>query len=71
MEANQILGVGANAGEEEIRAAYVSKVKESPPDRAPAGNIAVTRCTTAQRLPSAALPIQFQAPLLAREEVLG
>jgi hypothetical protein len=36
MEANEILGVPANAGEEEIRGAYLSKVKEFPPDRAPA-----------------------------------
>jgi curved DNA-binding protein CbpA len=36
MDANQILGVAADAGEEEIRAAYLSKVKEFPPDRAPA-----------------------------------
>jgi len=36
MEANEILGVAANAREEEIRAAYLRKVKEFPPDRAPA-----------------------------------
>jgi curved DNA-binding protein CbpA len=36
MDANEILGVPANAGEEEIRAAYLNKVKEFPPDRAPA-----------------------------------
>ena len=36
MDANEILGVAANAGDEEIRAAYLSKVKEFPPDRAPA-----------------------------------
>ena len=36
MNPNEILGVAANAGEEEIRAAYLSKVKEFPPDRAPA-----------------------------------
>jgi hypothetical protein len=35
MEANEILGVGANAGEEEIRNAYLKKVKEFPPDRSP------------------------------------
>jgi curved DNA-binding protein CbpA len=32
----QILGLTPNAGEEEIRAAYVSKVKEFPPERSPA-----------------------------------
>ena len=35
IDANHILGVAANAGDEEIRAAYLSKVKEFPPDRAP------------------------------------
>jgi curved DNA-binding protein CbpA len=35
MNANEILGVPANATEEEIRAAYLSKVKEFPPDRSP------------------------------------
>jgi hypothetical protein len=36
MNANEILGVPANATEEEIRAAWLSKVKEFPPDRSPA-----------------------------------
>jgi uncharacterized protein (DUF1786 family) len=35
MNANDILGVAANATEEEIRAAYLSKVREFPPDRSP------------------------------------
>ena len=35
MSANEILGVAANAPEEEIRAAYLAKVKEFPPDRSP------------------------------------
>lgn len=35
MNANEILGVPANASEEEIRTAYLSKVKEFPPDRSP------------------------------------
>jgi hypothetical protein len=35
MNANEILGVPANATEEEIRAAWLSKVKEFPPDRSP------------------------------------
>jgi curved DNA-binding protein CbpA len=30
-----VLGVSPNAGEEEIRAAYLRKVKEYPPDQAP------------------------------------
>jgi DnaJ domain len=36
MSANEILGVPANASEEDIRAAWLSKVKEFPPDRSPA-----------------------------------
>jgi curved DNA-binding protein CbpA len=31
----EVLGVSQDAGEEEIRAAYVRKVKEHPPDRSP------------------------------------
>ncbi len=31
-----VLDVGAEAGEDEIRAAYLRKIKEYPPDRAPA-----------------------------------
>ncbi len=32
---SQVLGIGPEAGEEEIRAAYLLKVKEYPPDRSP------------------------------------
>jgi DnaJ-class molecular chaperone len=35
MNANEILGVPENASLEDIRAAYLSKVKEFPPDRSP------------------------------------
>ena len=35
MNPGEILGVGQDAGEEEIRAAYLRKVKEHPPDRSP------------------------------------
>ncbi len=35
MNVNEILGVPANASDEDIRAAYLSKVKEFPPDRSP------------------------------------
>ena len=35
MDPTEVLGVGQDAGEEEIRAAYVRKVKEHPPDRSP------------------------------------
>ncbi|HXB22197.1 MAG TPA: J domain-containing protein [Candidatus Solibacter sp.] len=31
----EVLGIGPEAGDEEIRAAYLRKVKEFPPDRAP------------------------------------
>ena len=35
MDAREVLGVSAEAGEEEIRAAYVQKAREHPPDRSP------------------------------------
>ena len=35
MDPREVLGVGQDAGEEEIRGAYVRKVKEHPPDRSP------------------------------------
>ena len=35
MNPAEVLGVPAGASEEEIRAAYLSKVKEFPPDRSP------------------------------------
>jgi curved DNA-binding protein CbpA len=35
MDPKEVLGVGQDAGEEDIRAAYVRKVKEHPPDRSP------------------------------------
>ncbi len=35
MDATEILGVGWKAGPEEIREAYLRKVKEHPPDRDP------------------------------------
>ena len=35
MTASEILGVPENASLEDIRAAYLSKVKEFPPDRSP------------------------------------
>jgi hypothetical protein len=35
MDPMEVLGVSPDAGEEEIRAAYVRKVKEHPPDRSP------------------------------------
>jgi curved DNA-binding protein CbpA len=35
MDAKELLGVTSSAGEDEIRAAYLRKVKEHPPDRSP------------------------------------
>jgi curved DNA-binding protein CbpA len=35
VDPKDVLGVNQDAGEEEIRAAYVRKVKEHPPDRSP------------------------------------
>jgi len=35
MDPGKVLGVNPDAGEEEIRAAYLRKVKEHPPDRSP------------------------------------
>ena len=35
MDSREVLGVNRDAGEEEIRAAYLRKVKEYPPDRSP------------------------------------
>ncbi len=34
-QARQALGIGVEAGDEEIRAAYLRKVKEHPPERSP------------------------------------
>ena len=35
MSASEVLGVAADASLEDIRAAYLNKVKEFPPDRSP------------------------------------
>ena len=35
MRASEVLGIAENANDEEIRAAYLKKVKEHPPDRSP------------------------------------
>ncbi len=35
MDPREVLGLNQDAGEEEIRTAYVRKVKEHPPDRSP------------------------------------
>ena len=35
MDPREVLGVGPDAGDEELRAAYLRKVREHPPDRSP------------------------------------
>jgi curved DNA-binding protein CbpA len=35
VDAREILGISRQAGDEEIRAAYLRKVKEHPPERSP------------------------------------
>ncbi len=35
MDARKILGIELSAGDEEIRAAYLQKIKEHPPDQSP------------------------------------
>ena len=35
MDAREVLGIPLSAGEEEIRAAFLNKVKEHPPDKSP------------------------------------
>lgn len=35
MDPAEVLGVGPNAGADELRAAYLQKVKQFPPDRSP------------------------------------
>ena len=35
MNAWEVLGIPVTAGEEEIRSAYIARVKEHPPDRSP------------------------------------
>ena len=35
MDARQVLGIGYDAGDEQIRAAYLRKIKEHPPETSP------------------------------------
>jgi DnaJ-domain-containing protein 1 len=70
MTANERLGVSATASEEEIRAAYLSKVKEFPPDRAPAEFEAIrdayeTLCDPRKRFKAMLLSTAFTAPLVS------
>jgi DnaJ-domain-containing protein 1 len=70
MNANEILGVRANATEEEIRAAYLSKVKEFPPDRSPEEFESIrdaydTLRNPRQRARAMLLSTDFAAPLVS------
>lgn len=68
MRANERLGVSATASEEEIRAAYLSKLKEFPPDRSPVEFEAIrdayeTLCDARKRFQAMLLSTAFTAPL--------
>jgi DnaJ-domain-containing protein 1 len=70
MTANEKLGVSATATEDEIRAAYLRKVKEFPPDRAPAEFEAIrdayeTLCDPRKRAKAMLLSTAFTAPLVS------
>jgi hypothetical protein len=70
MTANERLGVSATASAEEIRAAYLSKVKEFPPDRSPVDFEAirdayVTLCDPRKRFQAMLLSTSFTAPLVS------
>jgi curved DNA-binding protein CbpA len=69
MTAYEVLGLRAGASEEEIRAAYVSKVKEFPPDRSPKEFEQIrdayeTLRDPRQRFKAALLSTEFTAPLV-------
>ena len=69
MTANERLGVSATASEEQIRAAYLSKVKEFPPDRSPLEFEAIrdayeTLCDPRKRFQAMLLSSAFNAPLV-------
>jgi hypothetical protein len=70
MRANERLGVSATASEEEIRAAYLSKLKEFPPDRSPVEFEAIrdayeTLCDARKRFQAMLLSTAFTAPLVS------
>jgi len=70
MTANERLGVSATASEEEIRAAYLSKVKEFPPDRSPVEFEAIrdayeALCDPRKRFQTMLLSTAFTAPLVS------
>ncbi|HWF46275.1 MAG TPA: J domain-containing protein [Bryobacteraceae bacterium] len=70
MNANQILGVPENASEEEIRAAWLAKVKEFPPDRCPTEfesirNAYDTLRDPRKRAKAMLLSTNFAAPLVS------
>jgi hypothetical protein len=70
MNPYEILGVPANASEQEIRNAYLSKVKEFPPDQSPQKFEAVRDAYEALRDPrkrakAMLLSTAFTAPLVS------
>jgi DnaJ-domain-containing protein 1 len=70
MNPNEILGVAPNASEEEIRAAWLSTVKEFPPDRAAAEFERIRDAYETLRDPrtrakAMLLSIDFSAPLVS------
>jgi hypothetical protein len=70
MTAYETLGLPATASEEEIRAAYLSKVKEFPPDRSPVEFEAIrdayeTLCDPRKRFRAMLLSTAFSAPLVS------
>lgn len=70
MKANEILGVPANASDEEIRAAWLDKVKAFPPDRFPLEFEKVRDAYESLRDPrrrtkAMLLSIAFSAPLVS------
>jgi uncharacterized protein (DUF1786 family) len=70
MNANEILGVPANASDEEIRAAYLSRVREFPPDRSPEEFERIRDAYDAlrnprQRAKAMLLSTDFAAPLVS------
>jgi hypothetical protein len=70
MNPNEILGVPSNASEEQIRAAWLAKVKEFPPDRAPAEFERIrdaydTLRDPRKRAKAMLLTVDFAAPLVS------
>ena len=70
MSPHEILGVAADASEQEIRTAYLSKVKEFPPDQSPEKFEAIrdayeTLRDPRKRAEAMILSTAFMAPLVS------